>query len=215
VPQLATPPTGFDNYARTNAWDEDAGITKYMEAVQRSRFKGQVQVIQSSDPKSDIMSPTGDRAPGRRPSMKLTDFPTEIERPSLPVTPAPIRSHKFWGAERDGSGGLPQAEGVPAQQHWDPNEKLEELRRSSIALAASDAPPGMGADLPQRSFPGSSTLLPTAEETDVPQTGVVGGDAHRVESARPTSTTRFNEPGYGAGVEKVSGDDDLMSLTDT
>lgn len=54
----------------------------------------------------------------RRPSMKLTDFPTEVERPSLPVTPAPIRRPSFWGEERDELGNLPTAEGVPKQEDW-------------------------------------------------------------------------------------------------
>jgi len=50
--------------------------------------------------------------------MKLTDFPTEFERPSLPVTPAPRRP-SFWGEERaDEEGELPTAEGVPKQQDW-------------------------------------------------------------------------------------------------
>jgi hypothetical protein len=50
--------------------------------------------------------------------MKLTDFPTEVERPSLPVTPAPIRRPSFWGSERDEEGNLPTAEGVPKQDDW-------------------------------------------------------------------------------------------------
>jgi hypothetical protein len=58
-------------------------------------------------------------SPGaRRHSMKLTDFPTELERPSLPVTPAPIRRPSFWGEERDEDGELPAAEGVPSQEDW-------------------------------------------------------------------------------------------------
>lgn len=50
--------------------------------------------------------------------MRLTDFPTELERPSLPVTPAPIRRPSFWGEERDEQGELPAAEGVPSQEDW-------------------------------------------------------------------------------------------------
>jgi hypothetical protein len=50
--------------------------------------------------------------------MKLTDFPSELERPSLPVTPAPIRRPSFWGEERDADGELPAAEGVPSQEDW-------------------------------------------------------------------------------------------------
>ena len=61
------------------------------------------------------MKPTAQE--DRRPSFKLTDFPTEVERPSLPVTPAPIRRPSFWGEERDESQ-LPAADGVPKQEDW-------------------------------------------------------------------------------------------------
>ena len=58
-------------------------------------------------------------------NFKLTDFPSEVERPSLPVTPAPIRRPSFWGDDAPESGEgdagashLPAAEGVPAQTEW-------------------------------------------------------------------------------------------------
>jgi glycogenin len=61
----------------------------------------------------------------RRRGSKLTDFPTAVERPSLPVTPAPIRRPKFWGAgdpgigdEGESDGQLPAADGVPEQSEW-------------------------------------------------------------------------------------------------
>lgn len=57
-------------------------------------------------------------SPEKVPGMRLTDFPTELERPSLPVTPAPRRRPSFWGEERDEKGELPAAEGVPAQEDW-------------------------------------------------------------------------------------------------
>lgn len=56
--------------------------------------------------------------------MKLTDFPSAAERPSLPVTPAPIHRQSFWSGddgEHGGHGGarqLPEAEGVPLQSDW-------------------------------------------------------------------------------------------------
>jgi hypothetical protein len=55
---------------------------------------------------------------------KLTDFPSEVDRPSLPVTPAPVRRPKFWGVGEPGTGlgeddeELPAAEGVPVQSDW-------------------------------------------------------------------------------------------------
>ncbi|KAJ6074754.1 uncharacterized protein N7446_002531 [Penicillium canescens] len=84
------------------------------------------------EPKDSVSSPP---SIGRKPSTIITDFPTEVERPSLPVTPAPIhRGSGSYGASHDGSDasgahGLPTAEGVPSQEEWNPLARLEELRR--------------------------------------------------------------------------------------
>lgn len=109
----------WNSYTRTNAWDAMPEIERYVQAFSQAR-KGKVQVIHQAAPPSETasqpsLSPTA--ATERRPSMKLTDFPTEVERPSLPVTPAPRRP-SFWGEERDDAGELPAAEGVPKQQDW-------------------------------------------------------------------------------------------------
>ena len=97
--------------ARTNAWDDVPEIERYMQSIQRPR-KGKIQVLHQSTPQG-VTSP-----PGRKPSMRLTDFPTEDDRPSLPVTPAPVRRPSFWGSERDEEGNFPAAEGVPQQDEW-------------------------------------------------------------------------------------------------
>lgn len=81
-----------------------------MQSLQKPRKKP-VQVLHQSKAQPSM-------PPGRKPSMKLTDFPTEYDRPSLPVTPMPIRRPSFWGDERDDEGNLPAAEGVPQQQEW-------------------------------------------------------------------------------------------------
>ena len=101
-----------------NAWDDMPEIERYVQAFAQHR-RGPVQVLhqtQAASESKDILSLTEETP--RRPSMKLTDFPTEIERPSLPVTPAPIRRPSFWGEERDELGQLPPAEGVPKQDEW-------------------------------------------------------------------------------------------------
>lgn len=67
----------------------------------------------------------------RRESLILTDFPTAVERPSLPVTPAPRRRPTFWGKERDEGGELPGAEGVVDQAEW-----VRECARSRMASFA-------------------------------------------------------------------------------
>jgi glycogenin glucosyltransferase len=108
-----TPADPWPRFSRGNAWDDIPEIERYIGALQKNR-KGNIQVLQGYGSSTEQVSSPG----GRRQSMKLTDFPTELERPSLPVTPAPIRRPSFWGGERDEDGELPAAEGVPAQADW-------------------------------------------------------------------------------------------------
>ncbi|EXJ79903.1 hypothetical protein A1O3_08188 [Capronia epimyces CBS 606.96] len=125
---------------RTNAWDDMPEIERYVQAFSQAR-KGKLQVLhhtpsQRSPGESDITSPPAEKP--RQFSLRITDFPTEVERPSLPVTPAPIRRPSFWGGERDEGGNLPAADGVPPQEEWNPVTKLEELqRRQSEVLLSS------------------------------------------------------------------------------
>ncbi|EEP77180.1 hypothetical protein UREG_02029 [Uncinocarpus reesii 1704] len=104
----------WDTYVRSNAWDEVPEIEQYIRSVQKPR-QGSVQVLSGGIPG------------GRKSSLRLTDFPTEIERPSLPVTPAPIRRQSY-GHDED-QGDLLGAEGVPKQEEWNPVEQLERLHQ--------------------------------------------------------------------------------------
>jgi glycogenin glucosyltransferase len=107
-------------FSRGNAWDEVPEIERYVQAVSQAR-KGKLQVLHHTPAEGASNEPLTSAPvsqPTRRPSIKLTDFPTEIERPSLPVTPAPIRRPSFWSEERDALGELPPAEGVPKQSEW-------------------------------------------------------------------------------------------------
>lgn len=109
----------WNSYTRQNAWDAMPEIERYVQAISQAR-RGKVQVIQPAAPSFEEADPSlSSRVTEkiRRPSMKITDFPTEVERPSLPVTPAP-RHPSFWGEERDAVGELPAAEGVPKQEDW-------------------------------------------------------------------------------------------------
>ena len=108
-----TPADPWQTFTRGNAWDDIPEIERYIGNLQKNR-KGNIQVLQGYGSGIEQVSSPG----GRRQSMKLTDFPTELERPSLPVTPAPIRRPSFWGEERDDEGELPAAEGVPSQEEW-------------------------------------------------------------------------------------------------
>jgi glycogenin glucosyltransferase len=99
-------------FPHANAWDEIPEIERYIGNLQNRR-KSSIQALQSSDSAVPQL-----QSPEKVPGMRLTDFPTELERPSLPVTPAPIRRPSFWGEERDEKGELPAAEGVPTQEDW-------------------------------------------------------------------------------------------------
>lgn len=151
TPTMTSPDPWAGFQARTNAWDEIPEIEKYMQALQGPR-KAKVQVLhntatpQTRSPKSE-----------RRQSLRLTDFPTEIERPSLPVTPAPIRRPSFWGEERDEQGNLPAAEGVPKQEEWNPIAKLEELQRRQSEVLAAPAQLEEAPSVPARSMPESES----------------------------------------------------------
>ncbi|CAL5867301.1 uncharacterized protein PFLUO_LOCUS1516 [Penicillium psychrofluorescens] len=139
-PQSATQASeSWGSYTRSNAWDEDPDIQRYMQSMQQAR-RGSTQVISGSG--SSPPTTATDHIPvpaSSRPSIKLTDFPTEVERPSLPVTPAPIR-RSFFGEEDEDDGdtgmALPNAEGVPNQEDWNPLVRLEELRRRQSEVLA-------------------------------------------------------------------------------
>lgn len=114
------PSEPWTSFQLNNAWDEVPEIGRYVEGLQRHR-RGK-----SQGSTADIPSPLGVGSPrsGRKPGFKLTDFPSETERPSLPVTPAPIARPSFWGHDEaeaaafESREALPAAEGVPAQSEW-------------------------------------------------------------------------------------------------
>ncbi|KAI4165332.1 MAG: hypothetical protein LQ342_001200 [Letrouitia transgressa] len=163
-------PAPFSSFSRTNVWDAMPEIERYVANLPQHR-RAKIQVLHGPTTGTQtILSPGTEEPPseaqGRRRSMKLTDFPTEIERPSLPVTPAPIHRPKFWGEERNESGDLPPAEGVPDQSDWDPLTRLAELqRRQSEVLATGPGSPGRF--IPDRSMPDSAVLLPVVEDKDI------------------------------------------------
>jgi glycogenin glucosyltransferase len=101
-----------------NAWDNVPGIDNYVRAIsdlsgQRSKSTS----LQKTTGTDDIGSPSLERR-NRRESLIITDFPSAVERPSLPVTPAPVRRPMFWGEDKSKTGELPSAPGVPDQTEW-------------------------------------------------------------------------------------------------
>lgn len=216
--ELTSPPTPssqstaepFGSYSRTNAWDEMPEIERYVSALAQSR-RAKVEVLLNKlGTDEDALLPGGEKPSERRPSMRLTDFPTEIERPSLPVTPAPIRRPSFWGEERNSMGDLPGAEGVPKQEDWNPTARLEELQRRQSAVLAQ-GPTSPTRTIPDRQLPESAVLLPTSEETLVPRTSVVstlplsgGASPHGLKEPKPA----FEELDFGKRVLERSGEDE-------
>ncbi|KAK7563633.1 nucleotide-diphospho-sugar transferase [Phyllosticta citricarpa] len=156
-----------------NAWDSVPGIDKYVRSVMGTgrRSKPSSISLAGLGQPPEIMSPTGSKPSGRRESLILTDFPSAVERPSLPVTPAAVRRPTFWGGERDEAGDLPPAEGVPNQADWDPQERLEQLRRLSLLelehLKQTATSPNSA---PLRQLPEHS--VSTTEEMTSPPTGL-------------------------------------------
>jgi glycogenin glucosyltransferase len=104
--------------SNVNAWDNVPGISNYVRAVMdASGRRTKPQTLQQTTGTDDLGSPLLERR-NRRESLVITDFPSAVERPSLPVTPAPMRRPSFWGEERGETGELPAAEGVPDQTEW-------------------------------------------------------------------------------------------------
>lgn len=158
----------WSSFESRNAWDQVTGIDRYVRAlnIRNKSFSGTSRQSTSDA----VVSPAADATQTpfeRRESLILTDFPSEIDRPSLPVTPAPMRRPMFWGEERDQSGKLPSAEGVPDQADWDPNEKLEELRRHSLILTQGDLTMPSHR-IPDREMPNSAVNVATSPTKETP-----------------------------------------------
>ncbi|EWZ46801.1 hypothetical protein FOCG_11352 [Fusarium oxysporum f. sp. radicis-lycopersici 26381] len=119
-----TPSDPWTSYTRTNAWDEVPEIERYVDRLHGGHRRGK----SSTSTIGRVKSPsTGawrdDRSNFKNRGLKLTDFPSATERPSLPVTPAPIQRHSFWAGddgehEDEAAKKLPEAEGVPTQSDW-------------------------------------------------------------------------------------------------
>lgn len=194
-----TPPNPWASFSTTNAWDEMPEITRYIARhpqYQQRRSLQHLPLRKKSPGSSTAGSPQSPSTqspppdpPQRRPSLILTDFPTELERPSLPVTPAAVRRPSFWGQERDAAGDLPPAEGVPDQSQWDPIAKLLELQQRQSEILDAGLPIQED-DIPDRALLESSSALPseeskaaTAAQSAIPQVEV--SNSARAASVEP------------------------------
>ncbi|KAK2017879.1 family 8 glycosyl transferase [Colletotrichum eremochloae] len=148
-----SPSDPWTTFTRTNAWDEVPEIERYVEGLQKHRRGKSQGSVGLSDEKA-----------AKEHGLKLTDFPSVVERPSLPVTPAPIRRPKFWGGgpgagDGDNEEELPVAHGVPPQSDWDPSAQLQKLaKQQSEALlkklgGGEGGPEGVSREIPTRPLP--------------------------------------------------------------
>ncbi|KAL8676929.1 MAG: hypothetical protein Q9186_006606 [Xanthomendoza sp. 1 TL-2023] len=177
-----TSPDPFANFSFTNVWDEMPEIERYVANLPQYLHRTKIRAYHHRGTSSpdDLDAPPSPSTEGAlskvheriRPSMRITDFPSEIERPSLPVTPNPIRRPSFWGQERDAAGDLPPAQGVPDQADWDPVGKLDELQQRQTDLLRA-GPLSPGRDIPERSLPASSQPLPSVKSVPAGQVAIV------------------------------------------
>lgn len=161
-----------------NAWDSVPGIDSYVRSIMDTQTRrGKVEVLQQTTGTDDIASPILSRK-ARRESLILTDFPSAVERPSLPVTPAPLRRPTFWGEERDEAGELPAAEGVPDQNEWvcpqcgfsSPHASAFARRRGSFASVSKHVESHSSTvasiiDAPGSTQPGDKDILDLRDKT--------------------------------------------------
>lgn len=191
--------------SNSNAWDAEPGIDRYVRAIMDSHSRrANPQVIYSTGDSEEILTGAASRK-DRRESLLITDFPSAIERPSLPVTPAPRPAFAFWGQDKKPSIELPSAEGVPDQALWVcpqcgfQSVRLDDFRRTApehlsiSTITASSTPPVVAP--------------PTAPKPEAPG----------IRSPPKTSTAKAAEltpsgPQYRSGVSARGAP--LASLTD-
>ncbi|KAI0168118.1 family 8 glycosyl transferase [Pestalotiopsis sp. NC0098] len=217
-------------FTRTNAWDEVPEIERYVDKMQKHRRTRSLK----SPGKIDLPSPSGiDERDFARRGSKVTDFPSETERPSLPVTPAPIRRPKFWGGGDDGGHGaadeedvnplLPVAAGVPGQVEWDPVVQLQKLakQQSEILLQKLGGASRDSSDLPPRAVPfGSEELTSPTYVAQSPQvlspqpvngsasSSMVRGMVSEDDAATKAASGSIPAPSYGgSGAQFEKGED--------
>ena len=199
-------------FSRSNAWDEMPEIDRYIANLPQNR-KAKLQVLfnsaqekanASKEPTASSVLESSRPNSDRRGSMKITDFPTEIERPSLPVTPAPVRRPSFWGEERDAAGELPAAEGVPEQSQWDPRERLAELQRrqSEVLENGPQSPPR---PIPNRKLLGSAEpILEEVGTNDSIRESAAMSEQSAPESIQRSEPTSPLEPTRPSAQEQKS-----------
>lgn len=160
-------PTSTDNdnhnnwqtFARSNVWDDVPEINQYVSgmhppAKQPTSTDNDHHATTQGD--GDMAQHDADDLLHFR-SLRVTDFPGD--RPSLPVTPAPIRRNNYFATGPR----LPTAEGVPAQAEWDPAAQLQKLANSQSEIlkrleSSREANEGIQQPTPVRARPAAPGL---------------------------------------------------------
>ncbi|SPQ21659.1 6e455bb8-410f-4e19-98dd-a02a81c11656 [Thermothielavioides terrestris] len=194
------PPAPLDiwsSFPRTNAWDNVPEINRYVEKVQKQHRRTQSRNLALGGARG----PHGEVEFGwARRGSKVTDFPSEDDRPSLPVTPAPIRRPRRWGGGGPGAGGgtggedeqLQAAEGVPAQSDWDPAARLKKLAREQSELLRQRLGGGKGLEPEGREI--SSRPLPLGSEDARSPTYVAPAPPAPLVSPKPVKPLTGTSP---------------------
>ncbi|KAI0201029.1 glycosyltransferase family 8 protein [Astrocystis sublimbata] len=211
----------WSSFSRSNAWDEVPAIQGYADSMQKRlsparKSPGTIDLPSPSEGIGSFMQP--------RRGSKLTDFPTENERPSLPVTPAPMRRSNFWGGGspsevENGGPALPAAEGVPGQSDWDPIAQLQKLaaqHSEELLKKLGGGGGGGGGDGEDGSAGGGSTEIPTrsvpaGSEELVSPTYVARSAAQTLLSPQPVKGSAGSSP----VLDLVTGGEEVMPKTDT
>ncbi|KAF4433586.1 Glycogenin-1 [Colletotrichum fructicola Nara gc5] len=187
----------WNAFTRTNAWDEVPEIERYVEGLQKHR-RGRSQGSLGGTPVAKVAKEHG---------LKLTDFPSVVDRPSLPVTPAPIRRPKFWGgggpgaSEGDDEEELPAAHGVPPQSDWDPAVQLQKLaKQQSEALLKK-----LGGEGGPEGSSGGVVLSPQPVKGGVASSIVrnIGGPGRRLGEGRRRAVEGDARTAHGTGARRA------------
>ncbi|EKJ74432.1 hypothetical protein FPSE_05397 [Fusarium pseudograminearum CS3096] len=154
----------WTSYTRTNAWDEVPAIERYVDRLHGGGHRrGKSSTSSTGRVKSPTTGTWRDDQTSSKQGLKLTDFPSAVERPSLPVTPAPVHRNSFFTEddaenEDETKKKLPEAEGVPTQSDWDPIEQLQKLAKQQSdallkRLGGDGEEGGVSREIPTRPLP--------------------------------------------------------------
>ena len=174
-------PSELQSYARTNAWDDHPEIDRYLQRASQGR-KAKLTVLHHDPTANEGENDEGDLGG----STNITRFPTEVERPSLPVTPAPRRGNT---TNLNKNGDLPPAAGVPKQEDWDPVAKLEELQRRGSLLQVSSREPDSSEAVSIREPKNEDVAKPSVVSLTVP---VKEAEGSPVVAAEPVAAPITN-----------------------